>query len=379
MTRTHALKSTKLARGWLNTLDADWPSTVCRELERCKHVVRIVIADVKGSSPRECGACMLLSVNGTYGTIGGGYLEHESLQCAAQLLKDTTAPSVSVRHFVLGRELGQCCGGVVDIWFERYSRADAPWLHGAAEAIRVHSDAVLISRLARTAVEHRIVYRSGLVTAVAFRQSGSHAQPGDEDALELLERLDSPASPLWLYGAGHVGQALIRVLADLPFAVTWIDSRDELLPNVVPSNVEALQTHDVVATVQRAPVGAHYLVMTHDHALDYALCKAILARNDFAFAGLIGSKSKSARFRSRLRRDGFTDIQIARLTSPIGIGAIQSKLPAAIAVSVAAQLLKKAYGRQSAVSSRNPSLAANEESDCGLSCSACATRTSVRP
>jgi xanthine dehydrogenase accessory factor len=297
---------------------------------------------------------MLLTANDTYGTIGGGYLEHESLQAARELLQDTTAPSARLRHLVLGRELGQCCGGVVDVWFERYMRADMPWLRLAAEMARTQPTALLISSIKGDTTDHRVV-RAGRLdkTQSDFVSSGDRTRLNDEEMLELWERLDAPATPLWLYGAGHVGQALVRVLADLPFTVTWIDSRRELLPDLAPANVETIHTDSVVASVRDAPAHAHYLVMTHDHALDYALCKAILERNDFGFVGLIGSKSKSARFRSRLQRDGFTGERIARLTCPIGIGVIDSKLPAAIAVSVAAQLLEKVGNQQSAVEGQN--------------------------
>jgi xanthine dehydrogenase accessory factor len=166
----------------------------------------------------------------------------------------------------------------------------------------------------------------------------------------LTETLAKRHSPLWLYGAGHVGQALIRVLAELPFEVTWIDSRAELLPAGLPDNVHPLCRQAPVDTVPLAPAGARFLVMTHDHALDYALCRAILVRGDFAWLGLIGSKSKGARFRSRLERDGLTPEAIRRLTCPIGVEGVDSKWPAAIAVGVAAQLLRDPGHSSSALS-----------------------------
>jgi xanthine dehydrogenase accessory factor len=143
-----------------------------------------------------------------------------------------------------------------------------------------------------------------------------------------------------LYGAGHVAQALIRVVAELPFEVTWIDSRAELLPTPLPDNVHPLCVRAPANTINSAPAGARFLVMTHDHGLDYALCRKILERNEFAWLGLIGSKSKGARFRSRLARDGIPAERIARLVSPIGIEGVNNKWPAAIAVAVAAQLLQ---------------------------------------
>jgi xanthine dehydrogenase accessory factor len=122
--------------------------------------------------------------------------------------------------------------------------------------------------------------------------------------------------------------------------VTWIDSRAELLPAGLPDNIRALHAHEPVETVSAAPVNARYLVMTHDHAVDYALCRAILSRGEFAWLGLIGSRSKGAKFRSRLARDGVAPEMIARMVCPIGVGGVESKSPAAIAIAVAAQLLQ---------------------------------------
>jgi xanthine dehydrogenase accessory factor len=161
---------------------------------------------------------------------------------------------------------------------------------------------------------------------------------GDTEA-NLFEPLERPHLSLWLYGAGHVGQALVNILADLPFDVTWVDSRQVLLPGTTPDNVHSLCSQSPVDTVDSAPAGALFLVMTHDHSLDYQLCRKVLERGDFHWLGLIGSKSKGARFRSRFARDGLTREQIARLTCPIGVDGVTSKIPAAIAVAVAAQLL----------------------------------------
>jgi xanthine dehydrogenase accessory factor len=150
------------------------------------------------------------------------------------------------------------------------------------------------------------------------------------------ERLDCQFPAVWLYGAGHVGQALARVLAELPLRLTWIDSRPVL--RVIPG---VRLEPDPVATVSEAPVGAYFLVMTHSHPLDFRLCQEILRRDDFAWLGLIGSESKSARFRSRLRREGVGSTAIARLVCPIGIEGVRGKWPAVIAVSVAAQILQE--------------------------------------
>ncbi len=145
---------------------------------------------------------------------------------------------------------------------------------------------------------------------------------------------------LYLFGAGHVGKAIVPRLAGLPFDVTWVDSRDGMFPDLLPTNVRAVRSQDPVEQVRRARSDAAYLVMTHSHALDYDICRAILTRGDFCFAGLIGSHTKAARFAHRMAREGMPAERIGRLVCPIGIAGIDSKLPEAIAIGVAAQLLR---------------------------------------
>jgi xanthine dehydrogenase accessory factor len=281
---------------------------------------------------------MLVSHDDIEGTIGGGRLEWHAMRAArALLLADVTAPSVRIRRLILGRELGQCCGGVVQLWLERFTRADLPLLRIAAGAISGGGTVVVLTELSGSHATRQLL-------------SPSPAHPGnpphlrysatDEHSASLLERVEAVTPALWLYGAGHVGQALVHVLAGLPVQITWIDPRAELLPDGLPDNVHALHAQTPLDTVPMAPGAARYLVLTHDHALDYALCRAILARGDFAWLGLIGSQSKGARFRSRLARDGIAPETIGRLVCPIGVEGITSKWPAAIAIGVAAQLLQ---------------------------------------
>jgi xanthine dehydrogenase accessory factor len=322
---------------WLRPLQRNWPRAVCQLLEQGEPaVVRIVIANVLGSAPREPGACMLVSGAGTRGTIGGGNLEWQAVRAGRAIsIQDTgpASPSVRVRRLVLGRELGQCCGGVVQLWLERFTRADLPFLERASQVITRGCDPTLVTELSGASVTRRLTQSQQRGVPVRFAAA-------DDQHATLIERIESAAPAVWLYGAGHVGQALIRVLGELPFEITWIDSRSELLPNELPENVHPLCAPDPIATTTSAPADARYLVMTHDHSLDYALCRAILSRGDFAWLGLIGSRSKGARFRSRLARDGVPAEAVARLTSPIGMDGIDSKLPAAIAIGVAAQLLQ---------------------------------------
>jgi xanthine dehydrogenase accessory factor len=298
-------------------------------------VVRVLIAAARGSSPREPGAVMLVSRAGIQGTIGGGNLEWQATQAAQSLLRAAPETSpVVLRRLVLARELGQCCGGVVQLWLERFTPFDLPLLRRAAAVISAGGRAALITELPSHGVLRRRLHaesrsRTQLQFAVSSEQT------------TLIEPLAAAHAPLWLYGAGHVGQALIRILAELPFDVTWVDSRSELLPAPLPANVHPLCPQAPVNTVRLAPAVARFLVMTHDHALDYQLCRAILQRGEFAWLGLIGSKSKGARFRSRLARDGLTPDAIQRVICPIGVEGVVGKWPAAIAVAVAAQLLQE--------------------------------------
>jgi xanthine dehydrogenase accessory factor len=324
------------APGWLAAL------TGALQLEPA--IVRIVLATVRGSAPREAGVSMLVAPRTTEGTIGGGQLEWEAVAHARALLEAAAAPA-RLQRMVLGADLGQCCGGVVDVWMERYTPADLGLLEAAHLAAQ-RGTALLTSTLGPAGMTHRVTCSDGDdgETNGLLRMPRAQATPRLQRAasgeITLLERLDEALPPLWLYGAGHVGQAVARVLAELPLSLTWIDSRAGQFPAQPPSPVRILADADPAASVATAPAGARFLVMTHSHPLDYALCRAILGRGDFGWAGLIGSLSKSARFRARLARDGVPASAIARLVCPIGIGGIASKWPGAIAVAVAAQILQ---------------------------------------
>jgi xanthine dehydrogenase accessory factor len=323
----------------------DWLPTLAQFLRRESVVVRIVVAEVRGSAPREPGTCMLVGHRAVEGSIGGGRLEWESVAAARALLEDTHV-CAQMSKVVLGADLGQCCGGVVSVWLERFTTADLGLIDMACD-IGVRGHAVLISTIKGSGVARRIATRVGVdePTDRLLRAPRLRASPcvvrNVSGELTFLERLDDELPALWLYGAGHVGQALARILMELPLRLTWIDSRAELFPTTIAAGVRVLNDSDPVTSVSAAPVGAHFLVMTHSHTLDYDLCHAVLRRNDIASLGLIGSMSKAARFRSRLARDGLGAEAIDSLVCPIGIDGIASKWPAAIAVGVAAQLMQR--------------------------------------
>lgn len=343
-------------------LPRDWIPTLEQFLQHEPVVARVVVTEARGSTPREAGAFMLVGHDAVEGSIGGGRLEWEAIAAARELLTAVSTPA-RTNKIVLAADVGQCCGGVVSIWLERFTRDELPTLHAASEA-GARGPAVLVSEVtsggSRRCVVSVVHPRSTTMAAAmstaisdATRDAVDHvihtprpiAHPivltntaGD---LTFIERLDDPLPSVWLYGAGHVGQALARILTELPLRLTWIDSRAELFPTPLPPGVRIVNDPDTLATVSEAPVGAYVIVMSHSHPLDYELCHALLERNDFAWAGLIGSDSKAARFRSRLARSGLGKDVINRLVCPIGVEGINSKWPAAIAVAVAAQLMQK--------------------------------------
>ncbi|MBY6057883.1 xanthine dehydrogenase accessory protein XdhC [Leisingera daeponensis] len=281
-------------------------------------VVRVVIAAVRGSSPREPGAAMLVWDTGQSGTIGGGTLEYE----AAEAAREQMVPKRFSTH-ALGPDLGQCCGGAVTLLSEVYEAAD---LNGL--------DAETIARPAAPAPMPMAVKR----ILAAARSQGLPPEPQLVDGW-MIEPVHRPGRPVWIWGAGHVGRALVNVLAPLPdLQITWADTAPDRFPAEVPAGVSAVPAADVALLVPHAPENAAHLVLTYSHALDLALCHALLGRG-FAFAGLIGSKTKWARFRSRLAALGHSPEQISRITCPIGDPDL-GKHPQMIAVGVAAQLLR---------------------------------------
>lgn len=310
----------------------DWLPALVRTLDRDEALVRVVVSAVRGSTPREPGACMLVGRSHFEGTIGGGHLEWKALAAARNLLDAPPDCELRRDRFVLGAALGQCCGGVVELWFERVAPGERDFFAAALAQRRTGAPvAIATSWNKGSPVQRRLQEVAADAPRAALLRS---------DGDVLVERIDCDRTPVWLFGAGHVGQALVRALAGLPFDVTWVDERAGIFPASLPDNAQVLVSDDPVGEVAAVPPGTIYLVLTHRHDLDFELCRAILARGDFRWAGVIGSATKAASFRGRLARAGIDGERIARLVSPIGIKGIGSKAPAAIAVAVAAQLLQ---------------------------------------
>jgi len=254
--------------------------------------VLVRVASTQGSVPREAGAWMAVFSDTVVGTIGGGQLEYQAIAKARASLHAAgqggrREETQVLERFALGPSLGQCCGGVVNVCFEGVSASDAP---------------------------------------------------------ALAPRLGTGLTPVALFGGGHVGHALVQVLAPLPFRVTWIDSRDEVFPDGVPERVVCEHSEPVQAAVASLVPQSRVLIMSFSHAEDLDVVMACLKRQrekaDLPYIGLIGSKTKWATFRHRLEARGFTPAELAHIICPIGVPGITGKEPEVIAVAVAAQLLQ---------------------------------------
>ncbi len=285
-------------------------------------VARVVVARVAGSAPREAGAAMLVWEGGQAGTIGGGALEWEAARAARAMLG---GPARAVARQPLGPGLGQCCGGAVVLVTEVFDAAAVAGIDpGRPYLRRVEGEAACPLALERAARRAR-----GEGVPVATRLEGGW----------LMEPMARATREVWVWGAGHVGRALVAVLAPLPeIAVTWVDTDRARFPETVPEGVRLRVAAEPPALVAEAPDHAEHLILTYSHALDLELCHRLLLRPAGGI-GLIGSATKWARFRSRLGALGHPPERIARIACPIGDPAL-GKHPQAIAIGVAAALLR---------------------------------------
>ncbi|HXB76743.1 MAG TPA: xanthine dehydrogenase accessory protein XdhC [Bradyrhizobium sp.] len=299
-----------------------------QSLEKQRRAALISVVKVEGSAPREVGARMVIQKDaGFFGTIGGGRLEFETLAVADHALSVET-PSASLRVWPLGPNLGQCCGGSVTTLIETFDSVDLADIRELAAAEEA-GPFLALSRMTKGGrVARKIVDRApGGVGGAAF------------SAEQFVERFGEVGETVLLFGAGHVGRAVVLALSQLPFSVRWIDSRSDQFPDYVPANVVTVRTDEPEREIDLAPSGAFVLIMTHSHPLDYSIAASALRRADLGFVGLIGSVTKRARFASQARQLGLSEQQIARLVCPIGLPEIKGKQPSIIAASVAAQLL----------------------------------------
>ncbi len=314
--------------------------------------VRVTIIKIDGSSPRELGAYMVVMANDIDGTIGGGALEWQAIADARKMLDQDLArwhrASFSV---ALGPQLGQCCGGVVRLLFECLSREDDGIRDPTGAAVAV---VPLDSGAAPVLVADRSKARTLPMTIarlVGHILSGT--APRQMQLMEprsggfWIEPAPSLATPLFLYGAGHVGRAVVAASRDLPFDLHWIDIDRQRFPDAIPAGVTSIPATDPTIIARAASQNAFHLVMTHSHALDLSICAAVLARGDFAYLGVIGSMTKRARFLSRLTQLCLGPMAHQHMHCPIGNGALSGKQPGVIAISILADLIQRVELRAS--------------------------------
>jgi len=307
--------------------------------------VLVTVAGIRGSAPREIGAKMIVTENETIGTIGGGQLEYQSTRIATGLLEDDRN---SLRSFPLGSSMGQCCGGVVEILFEPVSSGMPAWLRDLRALHGQRQPAMVVTRISRSAPAKFVVTADSVfgdgdsderMVAVARDMLIGHRPDARRQVQEFYEPVVMPDLNIAVFGAGHVGSAVVSALSGLDCNIRWIDSRRNMFRNV-PGNVRTIETAEPPLEVAAMPPGSYYLVMTHSHSLDFDICDRILRREDARYCGLIGSVSKRRRFEKRYRQQDMAQGLINTLVCPIGVDGISGKKPAEIAVSVAAEVLK---------------------------------------
>ncbi len=268
-------------------------TTLARFLSKLAHqrACLVSVHASRGSVPRDVGAWMAVFDDEVIDSIGGGQLEFQAIaeaRCRLAQPVDVAIKPPTLLRYALGPSLGQCCGGDLHLAYEVVNAAGIP---------------------------------------------------------HLATRLASARTSVALFGAGHVGKALVQVLGSLPMDVLWVDSRDEIFPAEVPWNVRCEHSDPVHAAVARLKADTCVVIMSFSHAEDLDIVAACLTRHrqqsDLPYIGLIGSKTKWATFQSRLLQRGFTPQELTYVTSPIGLDGITGKQPEIIAISVAAQLLLK--------------------------------------
>lgn len=309
-------------------------STIWRQvlegLDRHGRLAMVTIAAKRGSSPRDAGARVIVFPDATFsGSIGGGTLEWKAIAMAQAALANPSAAKAETRGFALGPELGQCCGGNVELVLELIEADRRPEITALAER----------EATGFVTTQGRLVSDRGVIREIVDETlpPGAAAYAGGV----LTEGFGDERRPVYLFGAGHVGRALVMALAPLPFRVTWIDPRPDAFPSRMPANVTAIQADDPGAVLASASEGALVLAMTHSHPLDLAVVAAALVDPRFPYVGVIGSKTKRARFTRQLLEAGIPAGRVEQLVCPIGAAAVRSKLPAVIAATTAVELLER--------------------------------------
>ena len=325
----------------------EWLTNLQEMVEAERSAVRVTIIRADGSTPRGVGCAMIVGRTAFSGTIGGGALEMGALRTARRLLALFATDTAlqwwrEVHDFPLGPALGQCCGGFVQLLFERVGEAelrDVP--------IASSKDMLLVRHIKPGQPWRFVTHRKDDEDAWPLKICGyvrkcfSGTRGRDAALISdwFIEPINVSNQNMFLYGAGHVGRAVTKAFVDLPFKIYWVDTHPERYPSDFPENVTKLVARDPADAVRHAPPGAWHVIMTHSHAIDFDICHAVMKHCDFGYIGVIASRTKRVRFERRLREVGIPDPLIVQLQAPIGLAWLDGKEPAVIAVSLAADFL----------------------------------------
>ncbi len=305
----------------------DWSALVRLQAEGQPFTL-VTVAAVKGSSPRESGTKMAVFADRVLGTIGGGNLEFFAIEHARERLETAEPNRLHQHRTSLIPRFDQCCGGVVQLVFEKVVPGQTPWLVALAAFLGNESraSAWLVSDLVT------------LTRALRFEPVEGETDQPAADGEWLLEPVGPSRPEIIVFGAGHVGRALAAALAPLGLDVTLWDTRPDQLAQANEMAVRQ-DSDDWQALVDAASDDACFVIMTHSHQLDFAIVESVLAKDRFRYCGLIGSATKRRRFGRLLEANGMAPDRFGRVTCPIGLPEIQGKSPEIIAASVCAQIL----------------------------------------
>lgn len=295
--------------------------------------VLVTIGAVTGSSPRETGAKMLITDTDVLGTIGGGNIEYFAIEKAKTILNTGMDNTLEEHKTPLTPKFDQCCGGLVQIIFEKVNPKTSLWFREFVETVCKNHQAWLI-----TDIRQKQRFIETVIETEPSKQNPNSAWLTKQST--LIEPILNTALPIYLFGTGHVGKAIIRQLQHLDVEITAVDSRQDQIPNDIQPNVRIILSDDWPSFVKNAPSNAYFLVLTHSHKLDYQIAEAILKRNSHHYFGLIGSKTKKIRFQRQLTSSGMSESKLESMTCPIGLPEIKGKTPEVIAASVIAQILQ---------------------------------------
>lgn len=294
----------------------------------------VTVSRVEGSAPREAGARMVVAPDMRFsGTIGGGTLEFETIRNAAMAAREGLAV-FRQQNVSLGPDLGQCCGGRAQITIEVLTKES---LNLAEE---LSSQEAVLGTFATCATLHDKIVGERRISS-SSPEFPFTIETVSDGSQRLVEVFGQARRSVVLFGAGHVGKALVLALAPLPFDVSWIDSRPDQFPGAVPPNVRKISMTDPAMALENAKDGAFVLAMTHSHALDEEIMARALLHQRFGYCGVIGSRTKKMRFQKRLKSRGIAPTLISHMVCPIGSSTIRSKAPAIIAAGIAADLLER--------------------------------------